>query len=363
MSAPLRRPPAAVHGAAVAVACLLLSSCSPSPQKPGDEEARSAVAEQRDINEEIRLSGDIAPAYQVEIKPEVGGKIREVLVATGQHVEKGELLFVIDDSDLQIELASAQVDIDGARVSVEKLAGNLRRAAELYTSKLISKEVYDNLEADHRLAENALERARRRFETVQDRIAKTRINAPAAGTILSVPVIPGQVVVAAMSVNAGTSLATLADLSTLLIDAHVNQLDIGKVRQGGTVEVLSGTGDESRATAKISFVAPLATTKNNVKGFSIQAVLDGDTSVFRPGMTVGIRLPVARATNAVSVPVGAVFDDGGRKVVYLPRDGGSAEKRPVEIGATDLFHAEVKSGLSPGERVLLEAPAVEEDDS
>jgi RND family efflux transporter MFP subunit len=357
------RSPATHLAAAAAVGCLILTSCSPSPQNPGDRETRTAVAELRDINEEIRLSGDVAPAYQVEIKPEVGGKIREVLVTTGQQVKQGDILFVIDDSDLQIELASAQVDIDGAQVSVEKQSGNLRRAAELYASKLISKEVYDNLEADHRLAENALQRAQRRFETVQDRIAKTRVVAPAGGTILSVPVIPGQVVVAAMSVNAGTTLATLADLSTLLIDAHVNQLDIGKVNEDTVVDVLSGTSTESRATAKVNFVAPLATTKNNVKGFSIQAVLDGDASVFRPGMTVGIRLPVARVTNAVSIPVTAVFDEGGEKVVYLPGPGTNTERRPVDIGATDLFHAEVRSGLAPGDRVLLEAPPPQQDNS
>lgn len=347
----------------LAALCLIAASCSPENGTSEGGKGRTATAERRDISEQIRLSGDIAPAYQVEIKPEVGGKIREVHVTTGQEVKQGDLLFVIDDSELQIELASAQVDIDGARVNVEKLGGNLKRAAELFDAKLISKEVYDNLEADHRLAENALERSQRRFETVQDRITKTRVVAPADGTILSVPVIQGQVVVAAMSVNAGTALATLADLSTLLIDAHVNQLDIGKIAEGSTVEVLTGTGNEARATAKVSFVAPLATTKNNVKGFSIQAVLGGDTSIFRPGMTVGIRLPVAKATNAVSVPVSAVFEDGDRKVVYLPQNGTNVEKRPVEIGVTDLFHAEIRSGLSPGDRVLLEQPPAAKDNS
>lgn len=347
----------------LAAACLLVPSCSQEPGNNEGNRGRIATAERRDISEQIRLSGDIAPAYQVEIKPEVGGKIREARVTTGQHVKQGDVLFVIDDSELQIDLASAQVDIEGARVNVEKLGGNLKRAAELFDAKLISKEVYDNLHADHRLAENALEGSQRRFETVQDRIAKTRVVAPADGTILSVPVITGQVVVAAMSVNAGTTLATLADLSTLLIDAHVNQLDIGKIAEGSIVEVLTGTGDEAGATAKVSFVAPLATSKNNVKGFSIQAVLEGDTSVFRPGMTVGIRLPLARATNVVSIPVNAVFEDGGRKVVYLPTNGTNVETRPVEIGVTDLFHAEIRSGLEPGDRVLLEQPAAAKSNS
>lgn len=334
---------------------LVLSGCGEQGATPPPD-IPTAQAERRDIREEIRLSGDVSPAFQVEIKPEVGGKLRDVLTQTGREVKKGELLFVIDDSDLQIERASAQVEIDGAVVTVEKLAGNLDRARQLFAAKLISKEIYENLDADHRLAENAQERAQRRLETVDDRITKTRVPAPADGTILSVPVIAGQIVVPAVSVNAGTTLATLADLSSLIVDAHVNQLDIGKVKLGDTVEVLGGADDTIRATAKINFIAPLATVKNNVKGFTVQAVLSGDTSAFRPGMTVAIRLPLATATNAVSVPLAAVFESRNGKVVYVSRPDGAPQARPVEVGATDLFHAEIRSGLEEGETVLLNRP-------
>ena len=334
---------------------LVLSGCGDSGQSPLPE-VPTAQAERRDIREEIRLSGDVSPAFQVEIKPEVGGKLRDVLTATGREVKAGELLFVIDDSDLQIERASAQVEIDGAVVTVEKLAGNLDRARQLFEANLISKEIYENLDADHRLAENAQERAQRRLETVDDRITKTRVPAPADGTILSVPVIAGQIVVPAVSVNAGTTLATLADLSRLIVDAHVNQLDISKIKLGDTVEVLGGADDSIRATAKINFIAPLATTKNNVKGFTVQAVLSGDTSAFRPGMTMAIRLPLATASNAVSVPISAVFESRDGKVVYIPRPDAEPETRPVEVGATDLFHAEIRSGLEEGESVLLNRP-------
>lgn len=345
------------------LAALLPAACAPpgnSGNAANESGTLSEPAQRRDIVEEIRLSGDIAPAYQVEIKPEVGGKIREVNVSTGQQVKSGELLFVIDDKDLQIERASAQVEIDGAQVTVEKLAGNLGRAKELYEAKLISKEVYDNLDADHRLAQNSLERARRRLETVEDRLTRTRILAPADGTILSVGVIPGQVVVAAMSVNSGTTLAMLADLSSLLVDAHVNQLDIAKISKGDVLEVLTGADQSTRATAKLNFIAPLATTKNNVKGFSIQGVLEGDASGFRPGMTAAIRLPLARATNVVAVPVGAIFASAGGKVVYVKKDDGPPEKRSVEVGAADLFHAEIRSGLQEGEIVLLSEPPAAE---
>ncbi len=95
---------------------LALSGCGEQDTTP-PLDIPTAQAERRDIREEIRLSGDVSPAFQVEIKPEVGGKLRDVLTQTGREVKKGELLFVIDDSDLQIERASAQVEIDGAVVT------------------------------------------------------------------------------------------------------------------------------------------------------------------------------------------------------------------------------------------------------
>jgi multidrug efflux pump subunit AcrA (membrane-fusion protein) len=99
-------------------------------QLPPGRDIPTTQAERRGIREEIRLSSDVAPAFQVEIKPEVGGKLREVHGETRQQVKEGELLFVMDDSDLQIERASVQVQIDGARVSVEKLAGTSAAPAE-----------------------------------------------------------------------------------------------------------------------------------------------------------------------------------------------------------------------------------------
>jgi len=342
------------HWALAIAVVSVLTGCSGNDDS-AEGAPSTALVERRDVSEEIRLSGDIAPAYQVDIISEVGGKIREINIVPGQKVEKGAVLFVIDDSDLQIERASAQVDINGAEVSVGKYAGNLARARELFQAKLISKEVYENLDADHRLSENALERAERRLEIVEDRIAKSRVVAPASGTILSIPVIAGEVVVAAAR-GRGTTLCTLADLSALLVEAHVNQLDIGKVTKGSIVEVLSGTDQANPTPAQLNFIAPLATIKNKVKGFAIEAVLEGETSKFRPGMTVGLRLPLATATNAVSVPVGSVFDSRSGKIVYLQQGDGDVEKRSVDVGATDLFYAEIREGLKEGDRILIAKP-------
>ncbi len=317
-----------------------------------------AHAERRDIETKLLLSGEVIPAFQVEVKPEVGGKIKQIHVTTGQTVRKGSPLVTIDDTDLLTEKSAAQTEIAGAGISVEKNRGNYTRARALFDEKLISKEVYANLEADLRISENSLEKAQSRLQSVEDRLAKTRIVAPADGTVLDIPVNEGQVVTAAASVNSGSVLMTFADLTRLLIDAHVNQMDISKVVAAQKVLVSMQGDDAEPVHANVEFIAPLATVKNNIKGFQVQALITDNNGRLKPGMSVSMTLPVGAVRRAVSVPVAAVFHEDGEHVVYVRTGNGKVpDRRKVSVGLSDLSYAEIKSGLSEGEEILLVEPA------
>src|SRR5690606_9535612 len=112
---------------------------------------------------------------------EVGGKIRKIHVEIGQFVEKGGLLVTIDDTDLLTEKAAAETEIEGAQLAVDKNRGNYERARSLHDQKLISKEVFANLEADLAISANTLEKAKSRLQIVMDRLNKTQITAPVDG--------------------------------------------------------------------------------------------------------------------------------------------------------------------------------------
>lgn len=314
-----------------------------------------AQAERRDIESSLLLTGEVTPAFQFDIKPEVGGKVKKIHVTTGQFIKAGELLATIDDRDLLTEKDAAQTDIDGAQLTVEKNRGNYERAKALFEEKLISKEVFANLQADLAIAENTLAKARARLQGVEDRLQKTRILAPADGTVLDILVNEGQVVVAAASVNSGTVLMNFADLSRLLINSHVNQVDAPMLKNGHEIQVNPTSGSDKPIRARIEFIAPVATVKNNIKGFQVQALIEENDGRLKPGMSVSMNVPVGQATQAVSVPVAAVFRSNKQSVVYV-RKGGATEKRTVEVGLTDLSFAEIKSGLKEGEEILLVEP-------
>ncbi len=314
-------------------------------------------ARQRNIDFKVEISGDITPAVQIEIKPEVGGKIKKLYVEAGHQVRAGDPMVDIDDTDLLTEKAGAQTEIEGAQLELDKTQRNFGRSSDLYSNKLISREVFDNLESDLAIAKNNLVKAERKLQTVEDRLRKIRITAPTDGTVLSVPVSEGQVVNAAASVNSGTTLMTLADLSRLLVDTHVNQIDVGKLSLGQTVTLKGETIKDQPITAKVSFIAPIASIKNNVKGFQVEAVIDDPDPRLRPGMTVLMDIPVAQVENAVAVPISAVFNDAasGSNIVYVLK-GEQTSERKVEVGVSDLQFAEIKSGLEAGESILVIRP-------
>jgi Membrane-fusion protein len=205
--------------------------------------------------------------------------------------------------------------------------------------------------------QNELERSLRRLQIVDDRLAKTRILAPFDGTVLEVLVSEGQVVVGAASVNSGTGLMTLANLSSLVISTHVNQLDASRISEGAEVTVIApNAGDDGGERLKIDRIAPLATVKNNIKGFAVTGSLDGAGHNLKPGLSVSMRLPVGFVENAISVPLTSVFEEGGENVVYVSTPEG-IERRKVEVGLSDSSRVEITGGLIEGEEVLTEKPS------
>lgn len=331
---------------------------SRQPRKEADQTPRNRIAraERRDIDFSIEVSGDVTPAFQLEVKPEVGGKIKALHVEPGQEIKEGDLLVEIDDRDLLTERDSALTEIEGAKLTVDRTRRNFERGKELSDAKLISREVYENLTSEYEIAQNGLAKSERRLQLVEDKLRKTKVIAPAAGTALTVPVIAGQVVIAAASVNSGTTLMTVADLSKLLVEVHINQVDVARLELNQRVHLRAESLRDVEMEAQIFRIAPIASVKNNIKGFQVQALIENPNPRLRPGMTVNMKVPIAKAEDAVAIPVSAVFrGDGNAKVVYV-RSGDGAEKREVKVGVTNIDFAQIVKGVAVGEEILLVEP-------
>lgn len=319
----------------------------------------TALVETRDIRFTVNAAGDIGPAEQVSVRPEVNGKVDNLAVDVGDIVKKGDLLFSLDDRDLQTEKQSQEKEIERARLQLEQAERNYRRSEQLFAAKLISQELYEDTKTQFELANNALQRAEKALDLVNEQLRKTRIVAPFDCTVLTRPVSVGQAVSGSGGFNSGTEVLTIADLSEMVVNAHINQADVTRLRVGQDVLVSVEAVPGLVVTGKVERVAPQVTIKNNIKGFAARILLKDVDQRIRPGMTAAVQIPVAAAENVVAVPLAAVFTElnpdtqQGERFVFVVKNGES-ERRPVRIGVSDNFYAEVLSGLSAGEVVKIE---------
>jgi len=330
-----------------------------------------ATVEERDISFSIVAAGEIGPADQVSVRPEINGKIAELPVDIGDQVKKDQLLCRLDDTDLQSErdsqvsqIAGTKLQIDAAALQVEKTHREYERNKQLLDNHLISQEIFDNSRTEYDLAKNqndmarnALERAEKALKIIEDKISKTRILAPFDCTVLTRPVSLGQTVSGAAGFNSGTEVMTIANLNDMIISAHINQADVTRMKNGQLVEIQVESVPGLRMGGHVERIAPQAIIKNGIKGFSARIVIDKIDPRVRPGMTSILSIPVASVENAMSVPLSAVFTEKGERFVYVKSTEEKFERRPVQIGISDYSFAEVQKGLTNGEIVALEQPS------
>jgi len=324
----------------------------------------TAIAELRDISFSVNAAGEISPAEQVSVRPEINGKIDLLPVDLGDLVKKGDLLFKLDDKELQQERASTLTDIERARLEMQKAERDFNRASELLKEKLISQELYDNTKTSFELSKVAVDRARKDLALIEERLTKTEVKAPFDCTVLTRPVSAGQAVSGSGGFNSGTEVLSIADLNSMIINAQVNQADVPRLKAGQPVEVTVEAVAGLKVVGVVERIAPQATIRNNIKGYAARIVLHNVDPRVRPGMTANVKIPVASADSVTAVPLSAVFTEKVPDTLQVERfvyviNGGAFEKRNVKVGISDFFFAEIQEGLSPGEVVTLELPKEE----
>lgn len=330
------------------------------------ERATTAVVELRDINFAVNAAGEIAPAEQVSVRPEINGLVEKLPVDVGDRVKKDALLFQLDDKLLQQQRASNLTDIEKAKLNLEKADRDHKRAQRLLNDKLISQEVYDDTKTAYDLAKNALERTQKDLNLTDEQLTKTVVRAPFDCSVLTRPISTGQAVSGSGGFNSGTEVLTIADLNNMIINAQVNQADVPRLKVGETVDVTVEAVPGLRVTGEVERIYPQATIKNNIKGYPARIVLKNVDARIRPGMTANVKIPVASADNVTAVPLAAVFtekaSEGGQmeRFVYV-QQGEAFEKRNVKVGVSDFFYAEIQEGLKEGEIVTLEMPKEERE--
>ncbi len=350
-----------------------------SPEGNGEAEAslpdRSAACEIGEIDVKLNEVGEIQPETMVLVKSKVSGKVTALHIAEGEYVRKGALLASVEPDMAQARtVANLKSGYGRAKVNHERARQDYERDLELHKAELISDEEIRLSKDDYDIAkieyQSALEEMRLAEEdgVSMDLEAETveilHVLAPASGTVILIEIEEGEIATSgALSYTSGTTLMTIADLSVMQIKAGVNEVDVGKIREGQDVTIDVDAYPNVKFHGIISHVAPAARNVEGVKIFDVEVDVTDSDERLMPGMTANIEIQGDHKEDILTVPIEAAFKQNGDYVVYV-FDGSENEpvERVVETGISNIGSLEIVSGLEEGEVVALYNPEIEGDE-
>lgn len=334
---------------------------SPADSTPN---LRTARVTSGDISIVLNETGTVEPVRQVIVKPAVSGVVQHLHVREGDQVRAGSPLATVEP-DLSQARAVAEIRSarDRARVGLEQANRDLERGRALAPSNLIAQKELQDLEAAAEQARLELQSAEEQLRIVEQsgvssQVRSLEVIAPAAGVVIRLGAEEGESVLAGtMTLGGGTELVTIADLSSLMIDATVNEVDIGKVAVGQSVTITIDAYPNDDWQGRISHIAPAARIEQDtrVRVFDVEVEVVNPDERLRPGMTANIDIIGERREDVLTIPVEAVFRQDGDDIVYRIENSQAVATR-VTLGLVDLARAEVIDGVAEGELVALEEP-------
>ena len=352
---------------------------------PRGTEVEVQAAENRTISSRVKATGEITPEKRVAISAKVVGEIINLPVVEGQDVKAGQLLLEIERdlyeaarNQARAALRQAEVSVRRQEVQLTDARRSMRRTKELIEDGLVSQEALDaaqlaldTAQVELEAQRHAVDQYRSALQRTEDDLARTTIMSPMDGTVIQLNAEQGETVVPGSTNLPGSVIMTIADMSVLLAEVEVSEVDVVGVELGQEAEItVDALGDDVQQ----GHVVEIATSgrKDPALGtidFAVKVEIDDPDPTLRPAMTAKVDVLTSTREDALTVPIQAVvkraLDEEGEEVkgtaakgleesdvVYVIAEN-EAAVRAVETGISDELYVEIIDGLTDGEEVVV----------
>jgi len=263
--------------------------------------------------------------------------VTSVKVGIGQSVKKGAVLAIADSSAVSQQLTQVGYQLTVAEVQLEQATSDLATAADDQQLRQAQQSYYN--------AKNQIAQLTAQQSTLNGELAQATITAPAAGVVESVDIVSGA--------DAPSGSAIVLDTGGLQASVTVAETDLPKVKVGQAANVTVGAVGTT-TTGKVLSIAPTATGGNSsVVTYAVLVSLGSQPAEARAGMTASVSLTVASANNVLAVPAIALLTGTDGYSVRVMATDGSVTTQAVTVGLVTSTLAQVTSGLSEGQRVVI----------
>lgn len=301
------------------------------------------------LSASIIMNGDILPVQQAIVFARVQGNLSKVYKDIGDYVRQGEVLALIDDAAFRGQVARTEAAFVQSDATYQNTTQILNRSKELVSQQLISKQEFDNLETQFRVAKARADADRAVLNDAKLTLSYTRIIAPFSGYITRRNYDAGAFVGAAQT----SEVFTMMDLKKVRVVVNVLEKDIPRIESlteaSVKVDALPDKVFKAQVT-RINKAVDLAT-----RTVSMQLEIDNKDQQLRPGMFATIALSSETHRDALVVPKEAILKDTqGSYVMTAVTEAGKskAKKALVKTGASDDVQVEISEGVSIGDKII-----------
>lgn len=313
------------------------------------------------VDIERELTGRTTAYRWAEVRPEVGGILKERCFTEGSLVKEGDVLYRIEPDTYQAALNKARADLASAQANLNVTRLRERRTADMLRSKSVSQQDYDDVKAALQQAQAAVQSCKAAVETAEINHRRTEVRAPISGRITISNFTAG----ALLTANQATPLATIYQTDPMYVELSQSSDDLYILkkqldsRNGSTPPAPSdikatltmADGSVYSAAGHLNFTG--VDVNQNTNTIILRAEFPNPSNELLPGLFVRAKVIMGQDTQAVLAPQKAVLRDlQGRPYVYVIKDG-KAERRFITVSRAVGTNWYVTDGLHAGEKIVL----------
>ena len=314
------------------------------------------------IEDKIVATGKVLPEDEVNVVPQIAGIIQELYVEEGDEILTGDLIAKIKVVPNEQTLNSAEGRVKSAQIVMNNSKIEYERNKVLYEKEIISEQDFNSATLRYNQDMQNLSNAKSDLQIIKlgssggSTITNTNVRATVSGTILEIPVEEGDQVIQANTFNAGTIIATIADLNKMIFEGQVDEGEVGKLKVDMPLVVTLGAIEGKEYEAKLRLIAPKGTEVAGAIQFKIEGeVYLDDEYVVRAGYSANASIVANKKEDVLAISEALLQYDSKTKKPYVEIETSSQkfERKNVKLGISDGVNAELLSGVSKTDKIKV----------
>jgi len=314
------------------------------------------------IEDKIVATGKVLPEDEVNIVPQIAGIIQEILVEEGDELSAGDLIARIKVVPNEQTLNSAEGRVKSAQIVLKNSKIEFERNKALFAKEIISEQDFNSVTLRYNQDMQNLSNAKSDLQIIKlgssggSTITNTNVRATVSGTILEIPVKEGDQVIQANTFNAGTTIATIADLDKMIFEGQVDEGEVGKLSVDMPLIITLGAIEGKEYKAKLKLISPKGTEVGGAIQFKIEGeVYLDDEYVIRAGYSANASIVSERKVDVIAISEALLQYDSKTKkpFVEIETSNQKFKRQDVKLGISDGVNAELISGVSKTDKIKV----------